>query len=284
MRAFWYSNYSLPRPEPFRPLTNRFSSRQTRIRESAYLSSDADFWRRRLNEVPLTLNLPFVLPGARSTGVSCATSTFETPDWLGDKLNKLARDEIVSIFTVMVSAWQILMFRYSDQEDFVVGCSTPKGKGAFPYQPGLMHASVSAGTSFMELLRVSARRRVEGVSHDGANLDELTAAVAPGHDAERHPIFQTAVIQQQFLTERITPATKQGTHAPCELVCVFQGDATKIRGRIEYPSGLMAPEDSARLATHFLNILRAVVALPNAPVSSLPFRSLDEYALAEQQT
>lgn len=228
----------------------------------------------------MTLDLPLVLPGARSTGVSCATARFETPDWLTDKMHDLARREIVSIFTIMLSAWQILLYRYSNQEEFVVGCSSPKGKATFPHQPGLVHASVSARPSFTELLKLNARRRSEGVAHDGATLDALTAAVAPGYDAERHPIFQTAVIQRSLLSEHLSPATEAGTYAPCELVCVFQDGERAIRGRIEYPSGIMAQEDSSRLATHFLNILRAAISLPHAPIASLPFRAPEEYLTA----
>jgi non-ribosomal peptide synthetase component F len=283
MRHFRFSNHSIPRPEPFKPLSARFGSRQTRTPESASMASDADFWRQRLAEVPLTLNLPFVLPGARSTGVSCATSAFETPEWLTEKVNETARAEVVSIFTLMMSVWQILIFRYSEQEEFIVGCSTPTGKGSFPYQPGLMHASVSERTTFVELLRLNAQRRAESVAHDGSSLDALAAVVAPDQDRERHPVFQTAVIQRQVMSERLSPATEQGTYAPCELVCVFHAGTRAIRGRIEYPSGIMAPEDSTRLATHFLNLLRAAVSLPNAPVSSLPFRAPEEYLAATDE-
>ena len=80
-----------------------------------------EFWKRQLEDAPALLELPTDYPRPavqRFEGAKC--STFLSSD-LTEKINALSRKEGVTLFMTLLSVWQLLLLRYSGQEQLVVG-------------------------------------------------------------------------------------------------------------------------------------------------------------------
>jgi non-ribosomal peptide synthetase component F len=194
-----------------------------------------------------------------------------------ERLRNLARCELTTPFTLLLTAWQIVLFRHSGQSDFVVGCGTPGGGSLVQHNPLLVHATVRDQTSFRTLLRTVAMRRAEGATHGNVTVPDLVRAFEARTSPGRHPLFQAAFVQRNSLRENATYSTDNEYTNPVDLACVWDDNGRVFRIRVEFPAGVVAPEVAARLPLHMANVLRAALSLPEAPIGTLPMLTAAEY-------
>src|SRR6266705_487280 len=85
------------------------------------LGQQLSYWKKQLEGAPATLELPadHLRPAIQS--YRGATQTVIFPKDLAEKLNSLSRREGVTLFMTLLAAYQTLLFRYTGQEDIVVG-------------------------------------------------------------------------------------------------------------------------------------------------------------------
>lgn len=247
------------------------------IAESLPASSTCDYWMRRFAGRDLELNLPFCHSEQRIEATTLVTPAIELPADSTERIRTLARSELTSPFTVMLAAWQVVLFRHAQQQDFVIGCGVPGGVLTVQQRPLIVHATVDAGSSFRALLRTVAMRRAEGATHGNVTIPDLVRAFGPGTSPGRHPLFQVGFVQRNALGETASLSTDNRYTHPVDLACVWEDTGRSLRIRLEYPAGVIAPDVAARLPVHVANILRAAVSLPEAPLSTLPMLTTAEY-------
>lgn len=239
--------------------------------------SSCEYWTRRLGGKDLELSLPFASPENRMENTALVTPTVEVSADLAERVRTLARNELTTTFTLLLAAWQVVLFRHCKKSDFVVGCGTPGGRITVQERPLIVHATVSTHSSFRTLLRGVAMRRAEGATHGDVALPDLVNAFDAQTTAGRHPLFQVAFVQRNSLSEAATHTTDNKHCAPVDLACVWEDNGRTIRVRAEYPAGVLAPDIAARIPVHLVNILRAAVSLPEAPIGTLPMLTSAEY-------
>ncbi|MFC6022914.1 condensation domain-containing protein, partial [Plantactinospora solaniradicis] len=84
------------------------------------LDGQLDYWRDRLDGVP-TLELPTDRPRPAQRSSAGAVFDFQIPAEVVDGLRALSRDAGVSMFMTVFAAFNVLLSRYSGQDDIVVG-------------------------------------------------------------------------------------------------------------------------------------------------------------------
>ncbi|MFP2934480.1 condensation domain-containing protein, partial [Pyxidicoccus sp. 3LG] len=85
------------------------------------LEAQLDYWKRQLGGAPQVLELPTDRPRPPVQTFHGAMHPFTLPLELGQRLEALAREHDATLFMVLLAAWQTLLYRYSGQEDLVVG-------------------------------------------------------------------------------------------------------------------------------------------------------------------
>ncbi|MFP2934660.1 condensation domain-containing protein, partial [Pyxidicoccus sp. 3LG] len=85
------------------------------------LEAQLDYWKRQLGDAPRVLELPTDRPRPPVQTFHGAMHPFMLPSELGQRLETLAREHNATLFMVLLAAWQTLLYRYSGQEDLVVG-------------------------------------------------------------------------------------------------------------------------------------------------------------------
>ncbi len=245
------------------------------------------YWHQQLRDVsPLALATDRPRP-ARPTFRS-ATLPFEWPAALFDELGYMATTHKVSLFAVLLSAFQTLMLRYTHQDNFAVA-SPIAGRidGRFATTLGLftntlvLRADVADNPRFADLLARVWRTVLNAYEHQAFPTDRIVAELGQTRDLDRPSFFQVGMALQNMGDTKLhlhgldaTPLPMHTGTTRTDLWISFQTSDGLLRGEIEYATDLFDQPTIERLSRHLLNLLRSAVARPEAPLSSLAI--LDE--------
>src|SRR5437764_261855 len=100
------------------------AARQRQQQQAKKLTDQLNYWQQQLKTAPLILDLP--MDHSRPSALNPVTvqHPFVLPKSLSAALKTLSHQEGVSFFTTLLTAWQLLLHRYSGQDDLLVG--TPR--------------------------------------------------------------------------------------------------------------------------------------------------------------
>ncbi|WP_459480612.1 amino acid adenylation domain-containing protein [Clostridium saccharoperbutylacetonicum] len=123
-------------------------------------------------------------------------------------LRKFAKEEKKTLYTVMLTAFNILLAKYSGQDDILVG-TTANARGetrfadVFGYfiNPIVIRSDLSKNITFRELLNDTSKTVYSALSNQDYPFNDLVKILQPVRDSSRSPIFQVTF---QLLTKDIT--------------------------------------------------------------------------------
>ena len=195
--------------------------------------------------------------------------TISLPPTLSEALRNLCRQEGVTLFMALLAAFKVLLYRYSGQEDVLVGSNTAGRR--YPGSEKLLgyflntvplRTDLSGDPTFRELLDRVRGVTLEAISHDEVPLDQLVPNLQPQRDPQRNPLFQilfslepplAPVSPEWDLTciEVETGATK------FELCMVLDDRPEGLLCRLIYNTALFDAEQSRRMAGHWQTLLES---------------------------
>ena len=179
--AALYEAFAAGAPSPLAPLPVQYADfadwQRERVTPAAIKDSIA-WWRRRLAGAPaLVLPTDHARPAVQS--FAGARHKVALPRWLSGELRALARREGTSLFMTLLACFEVLLHRYTGQDDLVLGTvsagrSRPEIEGLLGFfaNPVALRADVSGDPPFNELL---TRVRSEG-SFTGRGFDFCRSA------------------------------------------------------------------------------------------------------------
>jgi aspartate racemase len=257
-------------------------------REEAWLKDEAGatqlaYWKQRLTGAPPALELPLDRPRPAARAYRGAEVALHLPESLVRELEAAGRREGAELSLVLLTAFQALLYRYTQQDDLVVGLPV-SGRD----QPGAERAvgplvnllplrtDLSDNPTFRELLG-----RVDDVVRDARAreefpfarlLDELTPQADPGRASLVQVTFELreeAPAVPEFAGLTATPfATDPG--GECDLSVVVAPEAGGLAVRFRYDADLFDADTVGRQAGHFRTLLEDVAANPGRHLASLP--------------
>ncbi|BAM91288.1 putative non-ribosomal peptide synthase [Bradyrhizobium oligotrophicum S58] len=155
------------------------------------------YWRRRLGETHSPLVLPFDRPRPPVQSYRGDTIHVEIASDLALKLRSLARQQRVSMFMLLLAAYQLLLFRYSGQSDLRVGVPVAGRRqaelasliGCF-VNTLVLRADIADDMSFADLLEQAKEEVISGLAHQDIPFDRLVDALKPARSGGHNPLFQ----------------------------------------------------------------------------------------------
>ncbi|WP_199443117.1 non-ribosomal peptide synthase/polyketide synthase [Umezawaea beigongshangensis] len=253
-------------------------------------------WRDRLGGLtPLDLPVDRPRPAERTT--NGAWLDFDLPTGLVAGLRDLSRGRNCTLFTTLVAACQVLLSRWSGQDDVAVGTVT-SGRDRVELEPLIgffvntlvLRSTVDGTRSFGEFLGEVRDTVLDAFAHQDVPFERVVDAVQPVRDTSRTPLFQTMVSLQNTRDQAptaVSPAVSGPiaeefalplTTASFELLLQFEEHEGGLSGSVNYNTDLFDAATIRRLIGWLRVLLDGIVADPARPVRELPLLTVAERA------
>ncbi|MGD0900818.1 MAG: condensation domain-containing protein, partial [Thermoguttaceae bacterium] len=296
--ALLYEAFRSGRPSPLEPLPVQYADYTVWQRERLQgetLDQLLDYWRRRLEGL-VPLELPADRPRAIEMPSAGGVEEIRLPPALLDPLRELARQENATLYMTLLAAVQVLLYRYSGQEDFAIGSpiagrlrKETEGLVGFFVNTLVMRATLAGDPGFRSLLRETRRTALEAFQHQELPFERLVDAVNPERDANRNPLFQVMFTLQNAPWPELTVAGLALSVMPLdtgaamfELSFTVQEQHGGLLVSAEYDSHLFRPATIQRMLQHLEILLNAIAADPESAVSRLPLLTESERQVLNQ--
>ena len=257
------------------------------------LNEQMKYWKSRLAGSPPLLELPTDRPRPAVKTFSGSSLMFQLPDTLSLKIKELCRETGVTSYMFLLAAFQTLLFRYSNEEDILVGTaianrSRPEIEQliGFFVNTLVMRTDLSGNPPFTELLSRVREVTLGAYAHQDLPFEMLVDALQPNRNLSYTPIFQIGFDLQtvqldrfEFHGLRVEPIQFNSKRAAYDLLLSITIADDDISGTLEFNSDLFNQETIERMVGNFRNLLNGIVNEPNTPISFLPIISQEEKKL-----
>ena len=155
-----------------------------------------DYWKQQLADAP-PLRLPTKSPRSTQSTLAGARLNFTLPQTLGDAIKRLSDSEGVTLFMTLLAAFDVLLYRYTQQDDIVVGTAIAnRHHGQTEDLIGLfvnmlvLRTRLSGKLTFRELLQRVREVSLGAYEHQDLPFDELLEELHAERHFNRNPLFQ----------------------------------------------------------------------------------------------
>lgn len=254
------------------------------------LQKQVAYWKRQLEGAPALLELPTDYPRPAVQGFTGTTECCWFPASLLRELKALSQREGVTLFMSLLASFQVMLSRYTGQEDIVVG--TPIAGRTRPEVEPLIgdfvnmlaiRSDLSGGPSFRELLQRLKEVALQAYENQDVPFESLVEELEHGRDLSRAPVFQTIFILEaapppppamEGLSVEVldfdTPTAKN------DLILILADDPGGLKVKLEYRTDLFERPTIERFLRHYQTLLEAVVADPDQMITRLAVSAPEE--------
>ena len=247
-----------------------------------------DYWKQQLSDCPEPLQLPSDTARPERPTFRGGQIKIKIPASLRLALNHIARSESSTMFMVLLAVWQLLLHRYTQQDDILVG--TPTGRRYRTETEGLIglfinnlviRTDFSGNPAFRELLHRVRHVTIEAFSHDELPFEKLVEELRPERSAGISPFFQhlfihrnTSGLDWHIPGLELTPLEVHQGGAKFDLTLSVLESDHELSATLEYSRDLFKRNTVERMAANYVQLLTSAVEQPDCPVWQLEL--LDE--------
>ncbi len=267
------------------------------------------YWEKQLGgELPV-LNLPTFRPRLPVQTFRGEAHRFTLDASIARRLKALSQDTGATLYMILLAAYQVLLHRYSGQDDIIVGSLVASGRnraefaklvGFFDNQIAL-RADLSANPSFRQFLTQVQAVVLDGFEHQQYPFPLLVEKLQPARGSNRAPLFQTMfILQKAQLPEEVgllgfglgmtkarlelgelslesldfTRRVAGGLAGQLDLTLIVADIEGRLEASLQYNPDIFDAETVVQMAGQFQTLLASIIANPDERVASLPL--LDE--------
>ncbi|MBZ5523305.1 MAG: amino acid adenylation domain-containing protein [Acidobacteriia bacterium] len=246
------------------------------------LERQLEYWRRQLADLE-PLDLPADHARPMTTAYREGLLPFHLDQELTAKLEVLSRQEGATLFMVLLAAFDVLLARYSGNQDVAVGTvianrnhvSTEELIGFF-VNTLVMRTPVDGHRSFRELLAQVRTTVLDAYEHQDVPFEKLVEELQPERNLSRQPFFQVMLALQnmeqaelQLPGLRLNLLESEPGSAKFDLMLVLNETAQGITGSFSYARELYDEPRMVRLLEHLRIALRELAATPEKAVGEI---------------
>ncbi|CCD85604.1 putative Non-ribosomal peptide synthase:Amino acid adenylation (Modular protein) [Bradyrhizobium sp. ORS 285] len=254
------------------------------------------YWRARLGETHEPMALPFDRPRPSVQSYRGETLHLDIRQDLAERLRRLAAEQRVSMFMLMLAAYQLLLFRYSGQSDLRVGVPVAGRRqaelaslvGCF-VNTLVLHAEVVHDMSFADLLKQAKEEVIAALAHQDLPFDRLVETLNPVRSGGHNPLFQVkfnymtaprgfAAVDDLRAETRIMDLA--GSHFDLALDVV--DDAGGMAASLNYATDLFDTSTVERIGVQFVDFLRQIAEAVERPLADFVLVPHARQAIAQE--
>ena len=266
------------------------------------------YWQKQLSgELPV-LNLPTDRPRPLVQTYNGASVAFRLDAQLTQSLYELGRSCGATLYMTLLAAFKVLLSRYSDQDEIIVGSPVAgrnwaalAGLVGYFVNPVAIRSDLSTDPTFEQFLAQVRQTVLQAKEHQDYPFALLVERLQPERDPGRSPLFQAMftlqkahLLHEEGLT--LFALGEQGsrielgglvlesmTHeqrvAQFDLTLMMAEVDGGFSASLQYNRDLFERSTIVRLAQNFISLLHAIIAEPCSPLSALHLISHPERAL-----
>ncbi|CAB3759999.1 non-ribosomal peptide synthetase [Paraburkholderia solisilvae] len=250
------------------------------------------FWRSQLEDAPPLLELPTDRPRPAVPTYRGALHNFSLDTALTQAVRSFAQREGATPFMVLLAAFKLLLARYSNERDIVVG--TPIANRTrvelealigFFANTLVLRSRIDDTQDFRELLARLRETTLAAYAQQDMPFERLVEELRPQRALNHNPLFQVMFVLNAFDEAGRGEEDDNDSYreigigtAKFDLHLSMIEVRGRLRGIIEYATDLFDAATVEQLAQHFTTLLRAALANPGQPVGTLPLFDADEHA------
>jgi len=247
------------------------------------LEAQLAYWRTQLVGAPRLLALPTDRRRPAVQTFTGAQQSILLPFALQQQLIALSQREGVTLFMTLLAAFQVLLLRYSGQEDIVVG--TPianrvhadlEGLIGFFVNTLVLRTDLSGNPSFQHLLARVRDVTLGAYAHQDLPFERLVEEVSSERSLSYTPLFQVLFVLQNTPQEALQldglswlRADNEHTSAKFDLTMDMQESADGLQTTIEYNTDLFDASTIERMLAHWQTLLQDCVTVPEHALADL---------------
>ncbi|CAH2574040.1 Gramicidin S synthase 2 [Planktothrix rubescens] len=282
-----YNAYIQNQPSSLKPLPIQYGDYtlwQKQWLQGDILQRQLDYWQKQLADAPALLSLPTDRPRPAVQSFAGAHLPFTLSWELSQKLTQLTQEQGVTLFMTLLTAFDVLLYRYTEQEDILIGTpianrnrSELEGLIGFFVNTLVLRTDLSGDPSFNELLIRVREMAMDAYTHQDLPFEMLVEVLQPERDLSHAPLFQVDFLLQneplsqlELIGLTASPLLTANATAKFDLTLGMENTDTGLRGSWEYNTDLFERSTIERLAGNFVTLLEAIVANPQQQISQLP--------------
>ncbi len=247
-------------------------------------ASQLAYWKHKLSGAPQVLDLPADFPRPASPSFRGGRRSRRLTGELLGALQRLSRTEQVTLFVTLLAAFQVLLYRYTGQEDLLVGSPVANRRQfelerliGFFLNTLVFRADLKGNPGFRELLQRVSQTVLEAFDHQDLPFERLVEELRPPRDLGRSPLFQTMFVFLPRQLQRLQIAGLEieslsidygWSKFDLSLFVTELPDALELS--LEYSTDLFDASVMERMLEHYELLLSGLVADPDQPVAYLP--------------
>jgi amino acid adenylation domain-containing protein len=248
------------------------------------------YWRAQLAGAPAQLELPTDRPRPPVLGSRGATVMFHVPAQLRRALEASSREHSATLFMTLVAAFQVLLHRYTGQDDIVVGSPVANRNRAetepligFFVNTLALRTDLSGNPSFRELVGRVREVALGAYGHQDVPFEKLVEDLQPERSLARAPVFQVMFALETTPPEPVlaglahSPITLDTATAKFDLTVAVEDRPDGLAGAWEYNTELFDAPTIERMIGHFLTLLAAIAADAGRRIGELPLLTAAEH-------
>ncbi|MBD2741475.1 non-ribosomal peptide synthetase [Coleofasciculus sp. FACHB-1120] len=254
------------------------------------LEAQIAYWKKQLGGNLPVLDLPTDRPRPAVQTFQGAEEKFVLSKALIEELTKVGQQQGATLFIVLLAAFKTLLYRYTGQEDILVGSPIAnrnraelEGLIGFFANTLVLRTDLANNPTFKELLGRVREVALGAYSHQDLPFEKLVEVLQPNRDLSRNPLFQVLFALRNVPTQtlelpgvRLSLEEMESQTARFDFVLNLAQESEGLTGIFEYNKNLFDASTIQRMAGHFQTLLESIVANSDRAISTLPFLTQPE--------
>ncbi|MEC1551719.1 bacitracin non-ribosomal peptide synthetase BacA [Bacillus haynesii] len=240
--------------------------------QSDAMKKQEAYWLDVYRDIPSKLDFPYDYKRHHIDTFEGSSVFLEMGQELSDHIRKLAKHTGTTLYTVMLSAYYVLLNKYTNQTDIVVGTAAA-GRlhpdlqdvfGVFVNTLALRN-EVDTSNSFKEFLQQTKERTIAAFDNSEYPFDDLIRKLNGVRESNRNPLFDTMFVLEdaRMFTKqkgdvKLSPIIFELDNAKFDMIFNVLDFEQKIVLNIEYSTSLFKEETIQKIAEDYFRILEEV--------------------------
>ncbi|MBD2677482.1 MULTISPECIES: non-ribosomal peptide synthetase [Nostoc] len=281
-----YAAFSTNQPSPLPELPIQYADfaiwQRDRI-QGEFLATKLKYWKQQLSgELPV-LQLPADRPRPSVTTFAGAKQYFTFSTTLTNALKQLSKQEDATLFMSLLAAFNILLYRYTHQEDILIGSPIAnRNRAELEGMLGLfvntlvLRNNLTGNPTFRELLHRVRQVTLDAYAHQDLPFEMIVEELQPERDLSRNPLYEVMFVLQNTPTnvQEVSGLTLRtldfdsGTSQLDIFLSMFESQEG-LTGCLEYNTDIFDATTISQFINNYQTLLENILANPEQRICEL---------------